>query len=83
MRVIPLVPVPSDSIAGPHKGKKKKKSSLEKELERGFFSVLAAIGSQAARRLDDYLRISFSAKLARMLVLWLSMRMNSWAEFFM
>ena len=30
-----------------------------------------------------YLRISFSAKLARMLVLWLSMRMNSCAEFFM
>ena len=30
-----------------------------------------------------YLRISLSAKLARMLVLWLSMRMNSWAEFFM
>ena len=31
----------------------------------------------------NYLRISFSAKLARMLVLWLSMRMNSCAEFFM
>jgi len=50
LRVIPLVPVPSDSIAGPHKGKKKKKkSSLEKELERGFFicSSRKQIGSQA------------------------------------
>lgn len=30
-----------------------------------------------------YLKISFNAKLARMEVDWLSMRMNSCAEFFM
>lgn len=37
MRVIPLVPVPSDSIAGLHKGKKKKNPRSKKNSNEDFF----------------------------------------------